>query len=216
MCSVHWNKPSPIVDNFICWFFVKLRFTDYNASMDESEDYLDYLTGTIKKDENRKHKAHQERWTTMLLLNGIYAMGNLIWPIWLMIKRMNNTLREDDHEHPPFIYLLGVLPLFVGLPVSDICNKKIKSGRNFPDSDNSVEGAILSILSQVSFLWLTKKIVLMANFCMIIENDYLHICAITDLNILIACTSLTLIQYFCTQSNYLILCPIMYIVSYFI
>ena len=191
-----------------------LSLVDNATSQEASEDYLDYLLDTQRKEENGSQNRQPSKKHDIPFLNVIYSVANLTWPVWLLAKKMDYAIYEE-FICPSYVCVFSIVLILIGIEISSRCNEKMKDIRNFPDTEESVEGAAFSILAQVFFLWLIKKIAILGRAWMWIEHDYYAmISAISELNIMHICTSLTLIKSFCTQSHYLVLCPILYIITY--
>ena len=177
----------------------------------ESQDYMDCLID-VSSDQKIKAQPHLQEKTDMALLNGLYAIANLIWPLWIIVQKMDTAAICGNTKVSPWIAFVMGLQIFVGLPVSAICNAKIKHKIKFPDSEDCLQSAVCSVLSQFFVLCLTKEIAQMARFYTVMNYDYLDINSISEYDILFACTILRVIQSFCFQSRYLVLCLLMYIV----
>ena len=178
----------------------------------ESQDYMDCLID-VSSDQKIKTQPNLQEKTDMALLNGLYAIANLIWPLWIMVQKMDTAAICGIAKVSPWIAFVSGLQIFVGLPVSAKCNAKIKYKIKFPDSEDCLQSAVCSVLSQFFVLCLTKEIVRMGRFYTATNYDYLDINSISESDILFLCTILRIIQSFCFQSRYLVLCLLMYIVT---
>ena len=177
----------------------------------ESQDYMDCLID-VSSDQKIKTQPHLKEKTDMALLNGLYAIANLIWPLWIIVQKMDTAAICGNAKVSPWIAFVMGLQIFVGLPVSAICNAKIKHKIKFPDSEDCLQSAVCSVLSQFFVLCLTKEIARMGRFYTVTNYDYLDINSISESDILFVCTILRIMQSFCFQSRYLVLCLLMYIV----
>ena len=177
----------------------------------ESQDYMDCLID-VSSDQKIKARPHLQEKTDMALLNGLYAIANLIWPLWIIVQKMDTAVIGENAKVSPWIAIVMGLQIFVGLPVSAICNAKIRHKIKFPDTEDCLQSAVCSILSQFFVLCLTKEIARMGRFYMVTNYEYLDIDSISESDILFVCTILRIIQSFCFQSRYLVLCLLMYIV----
>ena len=211
----NWIKIACTLDNNIESIVSKCNFLQHAPSREASDHYSDYLTDPEPDEVYMTQRSRQLKKSMNLLCNGLYAITNLVWPMWFMMKRMENVWHEDTSTHPPFFNLLGFLPICVGLPISFICNKRIKRKTHIHDTEETIESLIFAVLAQVVVFWLVKKGVEMARMLTLVEQDFLKITSMSEGKVLILCTSIALIQSFCTQSRYLVLCPILYIMCYF-
>ena len=177
----------------------------------ESQDYMDCLID-VSSDQNIKTQPHLQEKTDMALLNGLYAIANLIWPLWIIVQKMDTAAICGNTKVSPWIAFVMGLQIFVGLPISAICNTKIKHKIKFPDSEDCLQSAVCSVLSQFFVLCLTKEIARMGRFYTVTNCNYLDINSISESDILFLCTILRIIQSFCFQSRYLVSCLLMYIV----
>ena len=206
----NWIRITVIIDTLIESFSLNIfqhlgkdisdHYSDYLIDEDSNEVYVTQRTRRLKRNRN-------------LVCNGIYTLTNLVWPLWLILGRMENIWCEYSFRQPPFMNLIGLLPICVGFPVSFICNKKIKRKTHISDTEDTVESLIFSVLAQVLVFWLIRKCFVLAKLFMLFEHDLLQISIISEGRIFILCTSVALIQIFCTQSKFLVLCPILYIMS---
>ena len=176
----------------------------------ESQDYMDCLID-VSSDQKIKAQPHLQEKTDMAVLNGLYAIANLIWPLWIIVQKMDTAAICGGAKVSPWIAFVMGLHIFIGLPVSAVCNAKIKHKIKFPDTEDCLQSAVCSILSQFSVLCLTKEMARMGKFYAVTNYDYLDISSISEFDILYVCAILRIIQSFCFQSRYLILCPLMYI-----
>merc|ERR1719414_2583274 len=100
--------------------------------------------------------------------------------MYLMIKTIENNWYEDKIRHPPFVSILGFLPICIGIPISFICNNKLKRKTHISDTEETIESMILSVFGQVLVFWMIKKCFAFARVYMLIETDLLQISMISE------------------------------------
>ena len=209
----NWVTMTMMVDILIESLSSKFDFFHQSSSKEVSDHYSDYLIDPNSNDIYITQRTRRLKRNRILVCNWIYTMTNLSWPIWIMVGRMDSVWFEETSKQPPFMNLLGLLPICIGFPVSFICNKKMKRKTHISDTEETIESLIFSISAQVLVFWLIKKCFIFARVSMVGGQDLLQISLISENKILVLCTSIALIQIFCTQSRFLVLCPILYIMS---
>ena len=210
----NWVKMTMMVDILIESLSSKFDFFQQSSSKEVSDHYSDYLIDPDSNDIYVTQRTRRLKRNRILVCNWIYTMTNLSWPIWIMVGRMDSVWFEETSPQPPFMNLLGLLPICVGFPVSFICNKKIRRKTHISDTEETIESLIFSVTAQVLVFWLIKKCFILARVCMAGGQDLLQISLISENKILVLCMSIALIQIFCTQSRFLVISPILYIMSY--
>ena len=202
-----------MVDILIESFSSKFDFVQHSSSKEVSNHYSDYLIDPDSNDIYVTQRTRRLKRNRTLVCKWIYTITNLSWPIWIMVSRMDSVWFEETSPQPPFMNLLGMLPICIGFPVSFVCNKKMKRKTHIADTEETIESFVFSVSAQVLVFWLIKKCFILSKLCMVGGQDLLQISLISENKILVLFTSIALIQIFCTQSRFLVICPILYIMS---
>ena len=103
------------------------------------------------------------------------------------------------------VQLSGILALSIGLPTSSVCNKLLRrKNYYFPETEKSVQGAVCSVAAQMAFLFLVCQLPLDHPGSGLAADNWTWICPIV---------AVSLFEAVCSQNQYLVIPPILCIMT---